>query len=544
MPPRVAKFLIYTHRWLGIAGCVIFLVWFASGVVMMYERMPRLTAEERLARIAPVDLRAVAVEPAAAADAVRVVPERLRVSMLGDRPVYRFYRDGIWTTVFADTGDPLRGLSAPEALDVARRFAPEHAATLQHDAVLQEPDQWTIDAGLPRFLPLHRISLGDEAGTVLYVSDRTGDVVMKTTSRGRFWGYVGAVLHWTYFTPFRLQPGLWRYTIIYVALIGCLMCLSGLVIGLWRFSPAARFRLKRVPSHSPYAGWMWWHHYAGLAFGLFSFTWALSGALSLTPWDWTPSSSPTPEHVEAVRGGPLRLADVTLPRLRDAGVVLSGAFTPKELEVLQFRGEPFVMAYRPPSLEGAAAATNWDGRAFQSAQLSLDHRLVLMSAPHGGVFTRFDDDAVLAAARDAMPGVPLTDVTWLETYDGYYYDRHGARPLPVLRVRYDDPQQTWLYLDPQHGAVALKHERLSRINRWLYNGLHSFDFPFLYDRRPLWDVLLVLLSIGGIVLSVTTMMPAWRRLRRNAHAIQSKASVGSRSRSRIPLSIHAARDRS
>jgi hypothetical protein len=27
--------LIYTHRWLGIAGCIVIVVWFVSGVVMM-----------------------------------------------------------------------------------------------------------------------------------------------------------------------------------------------------------------------------------------------------------------------------------------------------------------------------------------------------------------------------------------------------------------------------------------------------------------------------------------------------------------------------
>lgn len=50
------RVLIYTHRWLGIAGGLVFLVWFASGIVMMYARMPRLTAEERLLRLAPLDL--------------------------------------------------------------------------------------------------------------------------------------------------------------------------------------------------------------------------------------------------------------------------------------------------------------------------------------------------------------------------------------------------------------------------------------------------------------------------------------------------------
>jgi hypothetical protein len=42
-------------------------------------------------------------------------------------------------------------------------------------------------------------------------------------------------------------------------------------------------------------------------------------------------------------------------------------------------------------------------------------------------------------ARAAMPGVPVRDAAWLEEYDAYHYSQKGKKPLPVLRVRYDDP---------------------------------------------------------------------------------------------------------
>ena len=82
----------------------------------------------------------------------------------------------------------------------------------------------------------------------------------------------------------------------------------------------------------------------------------------------------------------------------------------------------------------------------------------------------------------------------------------------MLRVRYADPQQTWLYFDPKHGTIARKEERLTRLNRWLYHGFHSLDFPFLYYKRPLWDIVVIVLSIGGIVLSATTLSASWRRV--------------------------------
>ena len=42
------------------------------------------------------------------------------------------------------------------------------------------------------------------------------------------------------------------------------------------------------------------------------------------------------------------------------------------------------------------------------------------------------------------------------------------------------------YLAQSHGAG-----RFDEANRWLYHGLHSLDFPFLYARRPLWDVVMI-----------------------------------------------------
>jgi hypothetical protein len=63
---------------------------------------------------------------------------------------------------------------------------------------------------------------------------------------------------------------------------------------------------------------------------------------------------------------------------------------------------------------------------------------------------------------------------------------------------------------------VLRSEKVSRLRRWLYQGLHSFDFPFRCFERPLWDGVVVVLSMGGVTLSVTTMLPAWLRLR--AHA--------------------------
>ena len=86
----------------------------------------------------------------------------------------------------------------------------------------------------------------------------------------------------------------------------------------------------------------------------------------------------------------------------------------------------------------------------------------------------------------------------------------------LLRVQYADANRTWLYVDPARGAIVQRTDDTRRLRRWLYQGLHSLDFPALYYKRPLWDIVVIGLSIGGLALSATTLLPAWRRLRRRA----------------------------
>ena len=74
------RVLIYTHRWLGIAGSLLFVVWFVSGIVMMYAGMPSLTTEERLSHVAVLDLSRARVDVSEAAE----VEDADRVFALGE----------------------------------------------------------------------------------------------------------------------------------------------------------------------------------------------------------------------------------------------------------------------------------------------------------------------------------------------------------------------------------------------------------------------------------------------------------------------------
>ena len=166
------RWSIWTHRYVGIPLSPLFVIWFVSGVVMMYTGMPELTPEERLDRRSPLDPSRVRLTPAAAAEAggVQAPPAEARLLSVMGRPAYRF--DDV--TVFADDGERLSPIGADEAREVVRRFTGAPASAIAHERLVEQPDQWMLIA--QQFLPAHKLRVSDGAGTQVYVERRTADV--------------------------------------------------------------------------------------------------------------------------------------------------------------------------------------------------------------------------------------------------------------------------------------------------------------------------------------------------------------------------------
>ncbi len=466
--------LIWTHRYVGIPSSVLFVLWFASGIVMMYTGgMPRLTPEQRLAALAPLDVARVRLTPAAAAARAGVPrpPQRADLLTVTGRPAYRF--DG--NTVFADTGGPLPPAGPAAARRVAARHSGAPSAAIHHVGLVEQPDQWTLVARSA--LPAHRFRVDDDARTELYVSQRTSEVAMVSTRRTRMLAWLGAIPHWFYLPALRVDRPLWEALIVYTSAFGCLVALTGLLLGVtrfrWRRSPDGRPRI-------PYAGWMRWHYLTGVVFGFFTLTWVFSGLLSVQPFAWMTTRG---VHVpaDALSGGALRLAD--FPAFEPAAWAKATAGrTVKTIGLRRIDGDP----YYDVSLTGPGG----------------HERLLLAAGTLTPRQTPAGIDTLVARLSAAMPAVAVTDATRLEAYDAYYYGRGSKRPpLPVVRVRFADPLATWFYIDPAAGRLVQTLHRYDRLQRWLFNGLHSLDFAFWYDRRPLWDIGLIALSLGGLVSS-------------------------------------------
>jgi hypothetical protein len=500
--------LILVHRYLGIPLSVLFVLWFVTGIGMIYVGgMPSLSAQAKLERLPSLDLAAVRQTPVEAAASAASGFGRVSLTTVLDRPAYRFASRYGNATVFADTGEALDEIDVDAARNVAATFLAVEPSAVELIRTVESPDQWTLQMG--RDMPLHKFAVNDGAGTEVYVSPFTADVRLVTTTKTRTLAWIATIPHWFYITPLRANQPVWYWTVVATSALGCLLAILGLILGVVQLDKSKPFRWSTAIR---YRGAMRWHQITGLVFGVFALTWVFSGLLSMEPFDWANAES-LEISGDALTGGPVELERFPAFDARRWSDVTAGRVL-KELEFRRIHDEPYYLvryttaeAEADPRRERLHQPYYITGRGEPQHLLVDAATLAIRAEP-------FATDAILARLAAGAPGANIVTHETLAEYDSYYYSRGGQAVLPVLRVKFDDPLETWVYVDPALGQVLASIHRLQRVERWLYNGLHSLDFGFWYDRRPLWDIGMIVLSLGALVTSAVGMWLGFRRLRR------------------------------
>ena len=461
----VRKFLILTHRYLGVVLSVFFVVWFVSGIGMMYTGgMPSLTPKGRLERLAPINFAAIKLTPSEQG-------ENITLLTVMDRPAYRI--DG--QTIFADTGDTLDEVDQQKAMLIASQYMNVPQDKVRYLELLEQADQWTIEQRGQ--LPLHKLLIDDADQTQVYISPVDGDLALLTTRRSRAIAWIAAIPHWLYFRSLRVNDGLWRSLIIGLSGLGCILAIIGLLVGIVQF--------RRSSPHIPYSRWMRWHYLTGAFFGVLTFTWVFSGMLSMEPYDVF-SGGNTLSMTADPFGASLDMATFPAFDALALNELLKGREA-KEIEFTRLQGEPYyVVRTVPERLIVDARAMKIREESFSKE--SLEKRIV------------------------AVTPDPIVESEMLTDYDSYYYSRDREAPLPVLRIKFGDPSQTWLYIDPRMSQIVTGSARINRIQRWIYTGFHDLDFSFWFYRRPLWDIGVIVLSLGGLTSSLIGLCIGFKRV--------------------------------
>ena len=471
------RVLTLVHRWLGILFCLLFAMWFASGIVMHFVPFPSLTEAERIDGLAAVEppegLRRSAEAAGAIKDATRV-----RLLQRVDRPVYLVSGSfGVKALGAADLSD-----AAVRSEELALAIAVDHARRRKIDvtqaafAEFLTVDQWTLSGALNRHRPLYRVSLNDEASTDLYVSSATGEVVSDTTRRERAWNYVGSVAHWIYPTALSSRAAIWNMAVWSLSLAALITVLAGSLLGI------LKVKLAWGGIASPYQGWHKWHHLLGLACMVFVVSWIFSGWLSLDSGRLFSTGELSPEDAASISSAPA-WNDLSKAEWRP-----SSGDSAKEVEWISF-----------------------DGKFYRRERTGLDAQRLFVVGEGAGA----------SAAPQAFLGgheidhfverlAPNCNAPIVIAAD----DNHAiSSSIPNAPVYRSVCSEVWYHIDGASGAILERSDPSSRAYRWLYSALHRLDIPSLNARPMLRSALIVLLCGCGLIFSLTGAVIGWRRLR-------------------------------
>lgn len=470
--------LILLHRWLGVSFCLLFAMWFATGIVMHFVPFPALTEAERIAGLAPVDPSRIEHGPAAAVSASNFKNAvRVRLVQRSGGPVYLVSdASGVKALHAADLTNAAvtsEQLALAIAVDGARqRRMNASRATF---AELTNYDQWTVPNRFDLHRPLYRIMLDDDVGTELYVSSATGEVVLDTARRERWWNYVGSVAHWIYPTVLRSNWATWDKTVWTLSLVALVAAISGVLLGTMRIK-TAHYRIV-----SPYRGWQAWHHVLGLISTIFVLTWIFSGWLSM-------------DHGRLFSRGQLAEAEET---------AVAGAPTWDALPADEIRR----IAPQDREVEWFV----FDRKFYRRERTAINTQLLFSRdfdagwSPPGQEF--LEPREIRAFVERLAPGCNAPVI--VDSEDNYL----SPVPMPNAPVYRSVCGNVWFHVDGASGAILERLDPSRRAYRWLYSALHTMDFPILSAHATLRSALIVILCSCGFVFSLTGVVIGWRRLR-------------------------------
>jgi hypothetical protein len=497
------KLALFCHRWMGVVFCLLFSWWFITGIFMMYWTYPTVDAAARLAHLAPIDSSRVLLSPAEAWATLHInrTPESVRLQTFLGRPAYWFRAGRAQAAVFADNGQTQTAFTPQINLQSAADWAGQPARSARVETVT-EADQWTVNGIFRRNARLTKYTFPD--GQEVYVSGVTGDVVQATSRSSRLAAYVSAIPHWLYFTPLRRNAELWNNIIVWSSGLATVAALLGLIAGLVMYSPSKRYRHDGAPSRIPFAGPKRLHVLFGLFFGIIACTWSFSGLMSMDPF---PSLSegdlPAPgggaSHIpEALNTDPFTFEAFAAKHPREALSAVAGSMKVRRLDFTSFSQEP----------------------VFIATEDSLHARIIPVNG--GPPRNEFDRKLITTIVSRASQPDGLAEARVLDRYDSYYLDRNHALPLPVLYFRVNDRYGSRFYVDPRTAQIVGGYSSEGWSERWLYHALHSLNFPLLYNYRPAWDIVVLVLMLGGATLSITSVIIGWRFLKAKATRVKGR----------------------
>lgn len=491
---QIKNILFQIHKILGSFLSLIFVIWFLSGIVLIFDGFPHASRQERFLHMEEIKPGQLTNLQPPSTD----FKGKVKFELCAGRPVYRVFAGKKKQVVYdAASLKPVTPYTLEQARQLSESYNGSPVKKIEKNTEL---DSWMPWSYYQPLLPVYKCYMDDAKHTVLYVSEVSGTIVQETNRQERWLARIGAIPHWIYFKQLRLIRDTWRLMVIILSALGLLVSLSGIYVGLIRLR-------KRKNGLTPYKKrWYKWHHITGFCFGIIVFTFLLSGLISVTgvpdwmvgvdpaqkekiTWKqsihWTNHQSTTPSAIyKALK--------------RKAGI--------RQIEWKTVLGQAQYHVY-------------YD--SYQVPEVyCLKDSTVKEVVP-------YSIDEIESKAQKLFSQIPFT-IEFQSEYDNYYSASAMFHlPKPVFKIKLEDAAQTWLYINPATGEEVKRVTRNTRLRRWLYRALHTFDFQTLKEANGVRKTILVTLSIGGLVVSVSgfTLSYNWIRRKRKKSAKHINASL-------------------
>ncbi|MDN4754065.1 PepSY domain-containing protein [Porphyromonadaceae bacterium W3.11] len=477
------------HKWLGVIMAPLMVMWFISGFFMIFSGFPRV---ENSSRFSLLDtLSSTDSLPHASQLRSWYIQKTKSGAELTEIGIEKSPR-GLFLNLSGTEGNVMIEASNGEVAKVIKPSI-EDIEEMTYRITQQSPmridtlnnlEQWIPFSAQRAEFPIYKVAVNDGHDTHLYFSGQSGRLLQQTNSNNRLLACFGAIPHWLYFWPIRQNIDLWINIFIVLGIVGCLMIISGLVMGIFRTSQARKGKGKKW---SPYKKrWYYWHHITGLIFGIFVLTWMFSGWMSLDKLpSWMTGPTPDKEYYTLSRSLPIT-----------SGINLD---FDKAIEIY-----PNAKRITYGSYLGQGYYVIEDGTSKEYVQIE------------DGIVQplKVSEEQAKTYLTAELPQVKIESCRTLTDYTANYLPHPKGRhkpPLPVFEVKTDDG--TTLYMASTEPRVQVTN-KATVLNSWAYQKLHAFKFLWAYHHPALWMALMLILLSGGTLVSITGIVLAWNVLRR------------------------------
>ena len=111
----------------------------------------------------------------------------------------------------------------------------------------------------------------------------------------------------------------------------------------------------------------------------------------------------------------------------------------------------------------------------------------------------------------------------MDHYDNYYASLNDKYELPIYRISAQDKESSRIYISPTTGETRY-YSLNGRVKKWLYPFCHNLRIGFFAEHPALRIICMLVLVLGGLVVSVSGVVLGFRYFSRVIRRAKSRRS--------------------